>query len=72
MPINKKNNNDLTIVNVLISDFTCQLKGWWDYYVSPEDKTLILTAKKTVIKQENGINVQTQEDDIVSTLVFAI
>ncbi|RYE12240.1 MAG: hypothetical protein EOP45_23210, partial [Sphingobacteriaceae bacterium] len=67
-----KNNNDPTVANVLISGFTGQLKGWWDYYISPENKTQILTAKKNVVKLENGTNVQTQEDDVVNTLIFAI
>ena len=33
---------------------------------------MILTAKKTIIKQENNQQIQTQEDDILNTLLYSI
>ncbi|PWA42367.1 reverse transcriptase domain, Zinc finger, CCHC-type, Aspartic peptidase domain protein [Artemisia annua] len=46
------NNTELQIVKILISGFTGSLKGWWDSYVTPEEKEIILNAKKTHIKKE--------------------
>nr|KAJ0217288.1 hypothetical protein LSAT_V11C300145410 [Lactuca sativa] len=66
------NNTQLQIVNILTSSFTGSLKGWWDFYISQEEKDYILSAKKTIIKQENNQQVQTFEDDMVNTLIFAI
>ena len=47
-----KGNNDQSIVNVIIAGFTGQLKGWWDNYVSPEDKAIVLSSKKIIVKAE--------------------
>ena len=41
-------------------------------YVAAGEKTMILTAKKTIIKQENNQQIQTQEDDILNTLLYSI
>nr|KAJ0190706.1 hypothetical protein LSAT_V11C800444760 [Lactuca sativa] len=66
------NNTQLQIVNIITSGFTGSLKGWWDFYISQEEKDYILFAKKTIIKQENNQQIQTFEDDMVNTLIFAI
>nr|KAJ0185598.1 hypothetical protein LSAT_V11C900485610 [Lactuca sativa] len=66
------NNTQLQIVNIITSGFTGSLKGWWDFYISHEEKDYILSAKKTIIKQENNQQIQTFEDDMVNTLIFAI
>nr|KAJ0184480.1 hypothetical protein LSAT_V11C900504380 [Lactuca sativa] len=66
------NNTQLQIVNIITSGFTGSLKGWWDFYISQEEKYYILSAKKTIIKQENNQQIQTFEDDMVNTLIFAI
>lgn len=66
------NNTQLQIVNIITSGFTGSLKGWWDFYISQEEKDYILSAKKTIIKQENNQQIQTFEDDMVNTLIFAI
>ena len=42
-----------------------------DYYLSRNDREYILNAKKTIIKEE-GTFVQTYEEDVVNTLIFAI
>ena len=67
-----KGNNDQSIVNIIIAGFTGQLKGWWDNYVSPEDKARVLSSKKIIVKTENNIQIQTEEDDMVNTLIFTI
>nr|KAJ0191003.1 hypothetical protein LSAT_V11C800399110 [Lactuca sativa] len=58
------NNTQLQIVNIITSGFTGSLKGWWDFYISQEEKDYILSAKKTIIKQENNQQIQTFEDDM--------
>ncbi|GKA90306.1 hypothetical protein Tco_0812176 [Tanacetum coccineum] len=65
-------NNESKIVEILISGFTGSLKGWWDNYLTDNEKSLILGAKKTIIKNENDMPVETQEDDMVNTLIYAI
>ncbi|GKD83856.1 hypothetical protein Tco_1350695, partial [Tanacetum coccineum] len=65
-------NNESKIVEILISGFTGSLKGWWDNYITDDEKSLILRAKKTIIKSENDMPVETQEDDMVNTLIYAI
>nr|KAJ0191358.1 hypothetical protein LSAT_V11C800444750 [Lactuca sativa] len=66
------NNTQLQIVNIITSGFTGSLKGWWDFYILQEEKDYILSAKKTIIKKENNQQIQTFEDDMVNTLIFAI
>ncbi|GJZ61213.1 hypothetical protein Tco_0617350 [Tanacetum coccineum] len=65
-------NNESKIVEILISGFTRSLKGWWDNYITDEEKSLIFKAKKTIVKNENNMPVETQEDDMVNTLIYAI
>ncbi|GJR33160.1 hypothetical protein Tco_1109392 [Tanacetum coccineum] len=65
-------NTESQIVEILISGFTGSLKGWWDNYVSENEKSLVFKAKKTIVKNENEMPVETQEDDMVNTLIFAI
>ncbi|GKC53543.1 putative transcription factor interactor and regulator CCHC(Zn) family protein, partial [Tanacetum coccineum] len=65
-------NTETQIIEILIAGFTGCLKGWWDNYVVEAEKAIIFKAKKTIVKSENGIQVQTQEDDMVNTLIFAI
>ncbi|GJR72340.1 hypothetical protein Tco_0084705 [Tanacetum coccineum] len=67
-----RNSNEEKIVKVLISGFTGSLKGWWDNYVTDIEKAIICSAKKTIVKVENNVQVQTQEDDMVNTLIYAI
>ena len=60
------------VFKALISGFTGSLKGWWDMYVSPEEREIIFNAKKTIIKKENNLEVETEVNDCVNTLIFAI
>ncbi|GKD50254.1 hypothetical protein Tco_1279230 [Tanacetum coccineum] len=65
-------NTETQIIEILISSFTGCLKGWWDNYITNDEKAIVFKAKKTIVKNENGVQVQTQEDDMVNTLIFAI
>ncbi|GJS03291.1 hypothetical protein Tco_0319799 [Tanacetum coccineum] len=65
-------NNEKQIIEILISGFAGCLKGWWDHYLTEAEKDIIFKAKKTIVKIENGVQVQTQEDDMVNTLIFVI
>ena len=67
-----KGNNDQGIANLIIAGFTGQLKGWWDNYISTEDKTNILNKRKIIVKTENNVLIQTEEDNMVNTLIFTI
>ena len=58
-------------VGALVIGFTGLLKGWWDHYLSQNDREYILNAKKIIIKEE-GTSVQSYEKDAVNTLIFAI
>ncbi|KAG5630265.1 hypothetical protein H5410_001982 [Solanum commersonii] len=39
------NNTDRTICKMIIAGFTGQLRGWWDTYISLEEKAVVLNAK---------------------------
>ncbi|GJT94128.1 hypothetical protein Tco_1082973 [Tanacetum coccineum] len=65
-------NNELQIVQHLVAGFTGTLKGWWDSYLTEQEKWIILNAKKTIIKTENNIQTETQIEDMTNTLIFAI
>ena len=67
----KTSNFDFHVAGALVIGFTGLLKGWWDHYLSQNDREYILNTKKTIIKEE-GTSVQTYEDDVVNTLIFAI
>ena len=41
----KTSNSDFHVVGALVIGFTGFLKGWWDHYLSPNDKEYILNAK---------------------------
>ncbi|QHN78422.1 uncharacterized protein DS421_19g661240 [Arachis hypogaea] len=61
------------IANVIVSGFSGQLKGWWDNYLTNDEKDAILSAVKTndngkPILNENGETIP----DAVRTLIFTI
>lgn len=39
-------NTQPQIVNIILSGFTNTLKGWWDFYITPDEINTILTAIK--------------------------
>ncbi|KAG4915104.1 hypothetical protein JHK87_052661 [Glycine soja] len=62
-----------TIVDILVAGFSGQLKGWWDNYLTNEEKSKIYSAIKT---DPNG-KVITNDDNeeisyAVNTLIFTI
>lgn len=59
-----KGNDDPTIAKALISGFTSQLKGWWDFSVSTEGKTEIFGMTK-----QEGENMV---PNCVNTLLYTI
>ena len=65
--------DDYHITLLLISGFTGQLKGWWDNYLTEEQRLYILTAHKV---NEEGIKILNSNDqpipDMVNTLIFSI
>ena len=65
--------DDYHITLLLISGFTGQLKGWWDNYLTEEQRLYILTACKV---NEEGIKIIDSNDqpipDMVNTLIFSI
>ncbi|KAG5576769.1 hypothetical protein H5410_056903 [Solanum commersonii] len=56
-------NSEKDIANMIIAEFTCQLRGWWDNYLSKSQRRAILN----VVKNENGII-----PNVVYTLVLTI
>ena len=67
----KTSNYDFHAAGALVIGFIGLLKGWWDHYLSQNDREYILNAKKIIIKEE-GISIQSYEEDVVNTLIFAI
>ena len=62
-----------TIIDILIAGFSGQLKGWWDSYLTNDEKSKIYNIVKTDL---NG-KVITHDDnkeipDAVNTLIFTI
>lgn len=46
------NNSDHATCKMIISGFTGQLRGWWDNFLSPEERYAITNAYKEKIKRE--------------------
>ncbi|RDX97411.1 putative Polyprotein CP, partial [Mucuna pruriens] len=62
-----------TIVNILVVGFSGQLKGWWDNYLTNDEKTSIYNAIKTDFDGKVIINEDKEEiPDVVNTLIFTI
>ena len=47
----KTSNFDFHVVGALVIGFTGLLKGWWDHYLSQNDKEYILNTKKKKKRQ---------------------
>ncbi|KAH1206386.1 putative Polyprotein CP [Glycine max] len=62
-----------TIIDILVAGFSGQLKGWWDNYLTNEEKSKIYSAVKTDL---NGKFITNDDDkeipDAVNTLIFTI
>ena len=48
------NNNDHAICKMIIAGFTGQLRGWWDNFLTPEERYAIMNAYKEEIIRESG------------------
>ena len=46
------NNSDHATCKMIIAGFTGQLRGWWDNFLSPEERYAITNAYKEKIKRE--------------------
>ena len=64
--------SDEAITNLLIAGFTGQLKGWWDNYLSSEEKNVILTSVKTEPDGTPILYEGSSIPDSVNTLIFTI
>ncbi|XP_060200454.1 uncharacterized protein LOC132628707 [Lycium barbarum] len=61
-------NSDRNIAEIIIAGFTGQLKGWWDNYLTQEQRGRILTA----IEQEHGEHGTVSIQNVVYSLVINI
>ena len=63
---------DHQIAHLIVTDFTGQLKGWWDHYLNKDDKNQI----QTTVKRETDGSVimidRQHSQDAVNTLIFTI
>jgi len=64
--------SDQTIVEILTSGFSGQLKGWWDSYLSDEQRDQILNAVKTDADGNIITNRGEPVPDAVNTLIMSI
>ena len=65
--------SDHAITQTIVVGFTCQLKGWWDNYLTFEDRNGILRAyrineENKVVKDEEGQDIE----DALTTLIYLI
>ncbi|GAV83329.1 LOW QUALITY PROTEIN: hypothetical protein CFOL_v3_26777, partial [Cephalotus follicularis] len=68
-----KNNTDKTVVNLLITGFTGQLKCWWDNILTTQQQTKILDAiQVNELKQPILDNNNETIEDAVSILIYNI
>ena len=58
--------------HVLITGFIGQLKGWWDVYLTSEDKEKILNVIKLDADGESILQVAETISNVVATLIFTI
>ncbi|WKA05473.1 hypothetical protein VitviT2T_023437 [Vitis vinifera] len=64
---------DNVVAQTIVAGFTGQLKGWWDNYLTFDDRNSILKAYKInenneVVKDKNGQDIE----DAVATLIYLI
>src|SRR5262249_26429596 len=64
---------DKAIVEILIVEFSGQLKGWWDYYITRAQKLEILNSVKMNEENEPILDQNQQPiENAVATLIFTI
>ncbi|XP_070025110.1 uncharacterized protein [Nicotiana sylvestris] len=66
-------NTDITICKIIIAGFTGQLRGWWDNYLSVEEKALVINAT-TIDEGVDNISMALVKgrEDAVYTLILTI
>ncbi|XP_042520072.1 uncharacterized protein LOC122093711 [Macadamia integrifolia] len=68
-----KNTADSVVATLLISGFAGQLKGWWDYILTENQKTEILTAIQTTSDGTPLLDLEGDPvEDVINTLIFNI
>ncbi|KAL6347349.1 hypothetical protein AAG906_016822 [Vitis piasezkii] len=63
----------MSVARTIVAGFTGQLKGWWDNYLTFDDRNSILKAYRInenseVVKDEDGQDIE----DAVATLIFSM
>uniref|UniRef100_A0A0R0EG98 DUF7746 domain-containing protein n=1 Tax=Glycine max TaxID=3847 RepID=A0A0R0EG98_SOYBN len=62
-----------TIIDILVAGFSGQLKGWWDNYLTNEEKSKIYNVVKTDLNEKVITNNDNKEiPDAINTLIFTI
>ena len=65
--------SDHVVAQTIVAAFTSQLQGWWDNYLTFEDRNGILKAyrineENEVVKDKEGQDIE----DVVATLIYSI
>ena len=64
--------SEVTITNILVAGFSGQLKGWWDNYLTEEEKDQILSAIKLTDDQIPILNNGETIPDATNQLIYTI
>ncbi|GAV92151.1 LOW QUALITY PROTEIN: hypothetical protein CFOL_v3_35532, partial [Cephalotus follicularis] len=68
-----RNNSDKVVANILIADFTGQIKGWWDNVLTTQQQTKILESIQVNELKEPILDTNNETiEDAVSTLIYNI
>ncbi|KAG5605132.1 hypothetical protein H5410_026624 [Solanum commersonii] len=66
-------NTDRNICKIIIAGFTGQLRGWWDNYMSIEQKIVVINATSNSEGVDSlGLALVKNREDVVYTLVLTI
>ncbi len=66
------NNSDLDIAKMIIINFTCQLRNWWEQWLTKQVRQEIKNARKVLTLQHGAQLIQTSKLDVVNILLCAI
>ena len=66
-------NTDRNICRMIVAGFTGQLRGWWDNYLSVDERAMVINAKATEDGIDNlGMALVANREDVVYTLILTI
>uniref|UniRef100_A0A1S4BTV8 CCHC-type domain-containing protein n=1 Tax=Nicotiana tabacum TaxID=4097 RepID=A0A1S4BTV8_TOBAC len=66
-------NTDRNIYRMIVAGFTGQLRGWWDNYLTVEERALVIKAKAIDEGVDNlGMALVANREDAVYTLILTI